>query len=64
MGLATDAKLKGNEFSWMATAFFTAYALAEGPQGELSVLSNRRHLTIEYRSSSPEISNIQSARLQ
>jgi hypothetical protein len=34
MGLAKDAQLKGNEFSWMATAFFIAYALAEFPQGK------------------------------
>ena len=32
MGLAKDAHLKGNEFSWMATAFFIAYAIAEIPQ--------------------------------
>ncbi|KAH8672594.1 permease of the major facilitator superfamily [Tricladium varicosporioides] len=35
MGLAKDTKLKGNEFSWMATAFFIAFALAEVPQGIL-----------------------------
>ena len=35
MGLSVDVNLKGNEFSWMATAFFIAYALAEIPQGEL-----------------------------
>ncbi|KAG4411687.1 hypothetical protein IFR04_015185 [Cadophora malorum] len=33
MGLSVDVNLKGNEFSWMATAFFVAYALAEIPQG-------------------------------
>jgi hypothetical protein len=35
MGLSVDAQLKGNEFSWMATAFFLAYALAEIPQGKI-----------------------------
>jgi hypothetical protein len=34
MGLAKDAQLKGSEFSWMATAFFIVYALAEFPQGK------------------------------
>jgi len=35
MGLATDLKLKGQDFSWLATGFFIAYALAEFPQGYL-----------------------------
>lgn len=35
MGLAKNTKLKGNEFSWMATELFIAYALAEIPQGFL-----------------------------
>lgn len=35
MGLTTDTHLKGNEFSWLATAFFLAFALAEIPQGIL-----------------------------
>lgn len=35
MGLAKDTKLIGNEFSWMATGLFVAYALAEIPQGIL-----------------------------
>jgi hypothetical protein len=39
MGLAKDAHLKGNEFSWMATAFFIAFAVAEIPQGEIEILS-------------------------
>jgi hypothetical protein len=38
MGLSVDAHLKGNEFSWMATAFFLAYALAEIPQGKIYIL--------------------------
>lgn len=38
MGLAKDAKLKGNEFSWLATAFFVAFAVAEIPQGELLII--------------------------
>jgi sugar phosphate permease len=35
MGLATDLGLEGQDFSWMATAFFIAYAVAEFPQGFL-----------------------------
>lgn len=35
MGLQTDLGMKGQDFSWMATAFFIAYAIAEFPQGFL-----------------------------
>lgn len=35
MGLQEDLDLAGNDFSWLATAFFIAYALAEIPQGAL-----------------------------
>lgn len=35
MGLPKDLGLQGNDFSWMATAFFIAYAVAEFPQGYL-----------------------------
>ena len=35
MGLPKDLDLKGNDFSWMATAFFIGYAVAEFPQGYL-----------------------------
>lgn len=35
MGLQKDLHMKGNDFSWMATAFFIAYAVAEFPQGWL-----------------------------
>lgn len=35
MGLQTDLGMGGNDFSWLATAFFIAYALAEVPQGAL-----------------------------
>jgi hypothetical protein len=38
MGLAKDVKLKGNEFSWMATAFFIAFAVAEIPQGQFIIM--------------------------
>lgn len=33
MGLQKDLKMKGDDFSWLATAFFIAYAVAEFPQG-------------------------------
>ncbi|KAJ5691689.1 hypothetical protein N7488_012424 [Penicillium malachiteum] len=33
MGLQQDLGMKGNDFSWLATAFFIAYAFAELPQG-------------------------------
>ncbi|EOD49509.1 putative allantoate permease protein [Neofusicoccum parvum UCRNP2] len=35
MGIQKDLGMKGNDFSWMATAFFIAFALAEFPQGAL-----------------------------
>jgi hypothetical protein len=36
MGLQADLGMKGQDFSWMATAFFLGYALAEFPQGTLT----------------------------
>ena len=33
MGLNTDLKLKGNNFTNAATAFFIAYLIAEAPNG-------------------------------
>ncbi|KAK6333635.1 hypothetical protein TWF730_003820 [Orbilia blumenaviensis] len=33
MGLNEDLNLQGNDFSWCATAFFTAFLLAEIPTG-------------------------------
>ena len=35
MGLQDDLHMSGNDFSWLATAFFIAYAVAEIPQGAL-----------------------------
>lgn len=35
MGLQDDLGMTGNDFSWLATAFFIAYAVAEIPQGAL-----------------------------
>ncbi|KAM5343642.1 hypothetical protein ACJ41O_012179 [Fusarium nematophilum] len=35
MGLSTDLNFQGNDFSWMATAFFIGFAVAEFPQGFL-----------------------------
>lgn len=35
MGIQKDLGLKGNDFSWLATAFFIAYAISEFPQGYL-----------------------------
>ncbi|KAM6514458.1 hypothetical protein FSOLCH5_008698 [Fusarium solani] len=35
MGLSTTLNFKGNDFSWMATAFFIGFAVAEFPQGFL-----------------------------
>ena len=33
MGLQADLNMQGDNFSWLATAFFLAYAVAEIPQG-------------------------------
>ncbi|KAL4954389.1 major facilitator superfamily domain-containing protein [Aspergillus filifer] len=35
MGLQKDLGMQGNDFSWLATAFYIAYAVAEVPQGIL-----------------------------
>ncbi|KAL3442376.1 MFS general substrate transporter [Aspergillus insuetus] len=35
MGLQKDLGMAGNDFSWLATAFYIAYAVAEVPQGIL-----------------------------
>lgn len=35
MGFSQDLGFKGQDFSWMATAFFIAFAVAEFPQGVL-----------------------------
>ncbi|KAB8343036.1 hypothetical protein FH972_022630 [Carpinus fangiana] len=35
MGLQQDLHMKGQDFSWMATAFFIGFAVAEFPQGWL-----------------------------
>ncbi|KAK1251889.1 hypothetical protein MKX07_007368 [Trichoderma sp. CBMAI-0711] len=35
MGIAKNLHFVGNDFSWMATAFFIGYAVAEFPQGYL-----------------------------
>ncbi|KAL4800877.1 major facilitator superfamily domain-containing protein [Aspergillus venezuelensis] len=35
MGLQEDLGMQGNDFSWLATAFYIAYAVAEVPQGIL-----------------------------
>ncbi|CAJ0555036.1 Ff.00g135490.m01.CDS01 [Fusarium sp. VM40] len=35
MGLSTSLNFQGNDFSWMATAFFIGFAVAEFPQGFL-----------------------------
>jgi sugar phosphate permease len=35
MGLQTDLHMRGNDFSWLATAFFIAFAVSEIPQGYL-----------------------------
>ncbi|KAJ5809063.1 uncharacterized protein N7503_001281 [Penicillium pulvis] len=35
MGFQDDLGMTGNDFSWLATAFFIAYAVAEIPQGAL-----------------------------
>lgn len=38
MGMQDDLGMKGNDFSWLATGFFIAYAVAEIPQGMLSFI--------------------------
>lgn len=35
MGIQKDLRMKGNDFTWMATAFFIAFSIAEIPQGFL-----------------------------
>ena len=35
MGLSDSLEMQGNDFPWLATAFFIAYAVAEIPQGAL-----------------------------
>lgn len=35
MGMTDSLNMEGQDFSWMATGFFIAYALAEFPQGFL-----------------------------
>ncbi|KAK0660735.1 putative transporter [Lasiodiplodia hormozganensis] len=35
MGIQKDLGMKGNDFSWMATAFFIGFGIAEFPQGAL-----------------------------
>ncbi|KAF2086436.1 allantoate permease [Saccharata proteae CBS 121410] len=35
MGIQSDLHMTGNDFSWLATAFFTGYAVAELPQAYL-----------------------------
>ncbi|KAJ6441101.1 allantoate permease [Purpureocillium lavendulum] len=35
MGISTSLRFEGDDFSWMATAFFIGYAVAELPQGFL-----------------------------
>lgn len=35
MGISKDLHFRGDDFSWMATAFFIGYAVAEFPQGAL-----------------------------
>jgi hypothetical protein len=34
MGMPQELGMKGNDFTWGATAFFIGYAVAELPQGE------------------------------
>jgi hypothetical protein len=44
MGLIPDLKLKGNDFSNAATAFFIAYLVAEVPTGEIfSAFDSQAH---------------------
>ena len=38
MGLPKDLKLKGNNFTNAATAFFIAYLIAEVPNGSFAAL--------------------------
>jgi hypothetical protein len=39
MGINKDLKLKGNDFTNAATAFFIAYLVAEVPNGEFPIKS-------------------------
>jgi hypothetical protein len=39
MGIQKDLKMKSNDFTWGATAFFIGYAVAEIPQGKTATLN-------------------------
>jgi MFS family permease len=47
MGLQKDLGMAGNDFSWLATAFYIAYAVAEVPQGMLP-LTTTLYTEIDY----------------
>lgn len=45
MGMQDDLGMKGNDFSWLATGFFIAYAVAEIPQGTFHSFNCHVHVT-------------------
>lgn len=45
MGMQDDLGMKGNDFSWLATGFFIAYAVAEIPQGMFHSFLHRVRIT-------------------
>jgi hypothetical protein len=49
MGIQDDLSMSGNDFSWLATAFFIAYAIAEVPQGAHSLHSGMIISTAESK---------------
>lgn len=42
MGITKDLKLKGNDFSNVATSFFIAYLVMEVPNGEPCIALDQR----------------------
>lgn len=67
MGLQADLDMSGNDFSWLATAFFIAYAVAEVPQGMYAISVHvlpchlREAMLTDYRNPSPALSCHQGA---
>lgn len=64
MGLQTDLGMSGNDFSWLATAFFIAYAVAEVPQGISLIFHPERDSADRSRVSPTKILHPASSRLQ
>jgi len=60
MGMPKDIGMKGQDFTWGATAFFIAYTAAELPQGAYIPTLIYVYLLIKSRNSNPSFSRDQS----